>query len=268
MKRGKQIDTWFPLWIDKWIFGSTRHELIIQNDDGTIDDLRGIFLDLMALAKKDGGYIRANETTPYPHLQLAGMFCIPLLTLEKAIEVCLRYGKLTEPIPGIYYLKSDQVYSLTERHMRRVMSENPDMMSENPDARGEESREEKSKEEEKKVGRIQLILNESPKRWDGITEEDMELWARTYPGVDIRAALQEMIAFWDANRQNLRSDWKRTIVNRLHFLQDQSKPDGGFKRPGYQVSQVGSTPADKDAAVRRAVERNRKNFPELEEEGK
>ncbi|MEN6492605.1 MAG: conserved phage C-terminal domain-containing protein [Rectinema sp.] len=120
MKRGKRIDPWFPLWIDKWIFGSTRHELIVKNDDGSVNDLRGVFIDLASLAKKDDGFIRANEKTPYPVEQLAGMFCVPVEQIKLAISKCLEHGKFSEPAPGIYYLNSNDTYSLTPRHVRRL----------------------------------------------------------------------------------------------------------------------------------------------------
>jgi uncharacterized phage protein (TIGR02220 family) len=130
MKRGKQIDTWFPLYIDKWLFGSTRHELIIHDGDTWID-LRGIFTDLLSLSRKDNGFIRANETTPYPISQLSGMFCVPENHLKKCIELCLKFGKLSEPIPGIFYIESTNNYALSERHKRRIseMSENSDIAS-------------------------------------------------------------------------------------------------------------------------------------------
>ena len=128
MKRGRIIDTWFPLWIDKWIFGSTRHELIVKQDDGTIVDLRGVFIDLVALAKKDDGYIRANDTTPYPLEQLAGLFCVPIEHLKLAISACITNGKLSEPTPGVYYLISNEIYELSGRHKRR-MSDSSDMTS-------------------------------------------------------------------------------------------------------------------------------------------
>lgn len=136
MRRGKSVDKWFPLWIDKWIFGSTRHELIIVDEKGEMIDLRGVFIDLLALAKKDEGYIRANEFTPYPKEQLAGLFCVPTEYLEKVIKICLQHEKLSEPSPGIFFVNSNDVYSLTERHVRRIstpkntMSVFPDMMSE------------------------------------------------------------------------------------------------------------------------------------------
>ena len=111
MKRGKDIDKWYPFWIDKWLFGSTRHELIIREGDA-VHDLRGIFIDLLTLSKKDQGFIRANETTPYPLEQLAGMFCVPLELLKRTIAICVVAGKLVESSPGIYYVASTGEYEL------------------------------------------------------------------------------------------------------------------------------------------------------------
>lgn len=133
MKRGKNIDSWYPLWIDKWIFGSTRHELILKTGNGSFVDLRGVFLDLVAIAKKDDGYIRANERTPYPMEQLSGMFCVPLDVLRQTIDICIKTGKLSEPSPGVYYLNSNEIYELSIRHKKR-MSDSADIASEISDA--------------------------------------------------------------------------------------------------------------------------------------
>ncbi len=145
MKRGKQIDAWYPFYIYKWLFGSTRHELIINRDWPTrwpalvplvpewmlkadFIDLRAIFTDLMTLAKTDGGYIRANESTPYPHSQLAGMWCVPLDCLNATIAICLHKDvhKLEEPTPGIYYLPSQEVYAFSDRYKRKIQAELPE----------------------------------------------------------------------------------------------------------------------------------------------
>jgi hypothetical protein len=175
MKRGKQIDAWYPFYIDKWLFGSTRHELVIG--PGWADrfpdlvplvpasiikrpftDLRGIFLDLMTLSKKDGGFIRANETTPYPLEQLAGMFCVPIDHVRARINICVnaKVGKLSEPSPGIYYLKSTETYALSDRWKREKnppkaeCSDNPEVPSEKAEPRLEENRKEKNRGEENK----------------------------------------------------------------------------------------------------------------------
>ncbi len=113
MKHGqKYSDAWYPLYIDRWIFGSTRHELIVCDERG-FRDLRGIWIDLLSLCQKDGGYIRANEVTPYPLAQLAGMFRVPLEELEETINICLRVRKLKEVSKGIYYVSSFGEYSLS-----------------------------------------------------------------------------------------------------------------------------------------------------------
>ncbi len=144
MKRGKQIDPWYPFFTDKWLFGSTRHELIISAKwaekypelvplvpesffQSQFTDLRGIYLDLLTLSKKDGGYIRANETTPYPLEQLAGMWCVPLEQLKATIAICLSetVGKLSEPSPGIYYITSTDDYALSRTTTRNAQAEGP-----------------------------------------------------------------------------------------------------------------------------------------------
>lgn len=141
MKRGKRVDPWYPFFIDKWLLGSTRLELIINKD--WVDrwpqlvplvpewilavpcwDLRGIFADLLTLSKKDGGYIRANERMGYPHAMLAGQLCVPIELLELTIKICLHkdIGKMSEPIRGVYYIESTDAYSFTDRYKRMVES--------------------------------------------------------------------------------------------------------------------------------------------------
>jgi hypothetical protein len=139
MKRGKEIDKWYPFYIDKWLFGSTRHELIIRPGwterwpkiaplipasilDQPYVDLRGIFADLMTLSKKDDGYIRANETTPYPLEQLAGTFYVPLEHLRATITICLHkdVAKIEERGAGIYYIKTTETYAFTDRYKRKI----------------------------------------------------------------------------------------------------------------------------------------------------
>jgi hypothetical protein len=139
MKRGKEIDKWYPFYIDKWLFGSTRHELIIRPGwaerwpkiaplipasilEQPYADLRGIFADLMTLSKKDDGYIRANETTPYPLEQLAGTFYVPLEHLRATITICLHkdVAKIEERGAGIYYIKTTETYGFTDRYKRKI----------------------------------------------------------------------------------------------------------------------------------------------------
>ena len=102
---------WIPLYVDKWLWGSTRIELG--------PDERGVWVDLMALAGKDDGYIRANEGVPYASQQLAGMLCISIELLERTIEKCKRVGKLIEHENHTLYITNWREYKLSKRHQRR-----------------------------------------------------------------------------------------------------------------------------------------------------
>jgi hypothetical protein len=120
MKRGKTF-LWIPLWVDKWLWGSTRHELA--------HDERAIFTDLLALAAKDDGWIRANPETPYPIEQLSGMLCAPVELVKRALAVCVKFEKLEEPIPGIYRVASWEGYQLTDRRKRDLEDTKPKSQS-------------------------------------------------------------------------------------------------------------------------------------------
>ena len=82
MMKKRKVDPWFPFGIDKWLFGSTRIELE--------PDERGVFVDLMALSKKDEGYIRANEGVPYLENQLCGLLNIKPELLNRTIKKCIK----------------------------------------------------------------------------------------------------------------------------------------------------------------------------------
>lgn len=108
----KQTQMWIPLYVDKWIFGSTRIELEPAE--------RGVFVDLMAFGAKDEGYIRANETTPYHHRQLSGLLNIPIELLDSTITKCLHFSKLEETSPGIYKLCNWEKFQLSDDYKYRI----------------------------------------------------------------------------------------------------------------------------------------------------
>jgi hypothetical protein len=111
--KDKHTQTWIPLYVDKWIFGSTRIELEPAE--------RAVFIDLMVLGAKDEGYIRANETTPFLEVQLAGLLNIPLALLQSTLSKCIQYGKLDEgPEYGIYRLCNWNKYQLSEDYKYRI----------------------------------------------------------------------------------------------------------------------------------------------------
>ncbi len=116
---------WFPWWPEKWLWGTIRIECTPAE--------RGIWVDLLSLASKDDGHIRANEETPYPIKQLAGMLIIPEKELDAAIKKFIKMGKLTETKTGTLYVTKWDKYQFSERHKRRIEegeSEKEDIVSE------------------------------------------------------------------------------------------------------------------------------------------
>lgn len=113
MKRGRSYD-WIPLWVKKWLWGSTRHEL--KHDE------RAIFIDLLALASQDDGYIRASETIPYPLYQLAGMLQAEPELVQRTIDKCLREDikKLERKENGTLYIINWEEYCLAPGYKRAV----------------------------------------------------------------------------------------------------------------------------------------------------
>lgn len=144
MKKRK-VDPWFPFWIDKWLFGSTRIELA--------PDERSVFVDLISLSKKDDGYVRANEGVPYLDTQLCGLLNVSTELFHRTVEMCIKYGKTKRLKDGTLYMTSHDIYKLSERQERRIekeMSEESDTMSEKPDAILYNNKENKSKENNNK----------------------------------------------------------------------------------------------------------------------
>ncbi len=129
MKKRVPDKFWFPWWPDKWIFGSVRIEFTPAE--------RGIWVDMLSLASKDDGHIRANEETPYPLQQLAGMLIIPEKELDAAINKFIKHKKLTKLKSGTLYVTKWEKYQFSERHKRRVegeMSAETDTMANDKDA--------------------------------------------------------------------------------------------------------------------------------------
>lgn len=100
---------WIPIWVDKWLLGSTRIELQPAE--------RSVWIDLLVLAAKDNGHIRANKNAPYAVKQLAGFLCVPEELLSKTIERCIEVKKLKRLKDGTLYIKSWSDYSFTDRYI-------------------------------------------------------------------------------------------------------------------------------------------------------
>jgi hypothetical protein len=103
---------WIPLWVDKWIFGSTRIELA--------PDERSVWLDLLLLASRNEGHIRANEGVPYLNSQLAGLLVVSEELLMRTIDKCIQYGKVERMDDNTLFVVKWRDYQLSKRHQRRI----------------------------------------------------------------------------------------------------------------------------------------------------
>lgn len=146
MAEYKKPNPWIPFWIDKWLFGSTRIELL--------PDERSVWLDLLALASKNSGYIRANDTTPYPISQLAGLLIITEELLNRTIEKCIQYDKIIKNPDGTLKIPSWGTYQLSPRQKRRYSktskkaSAKEDTVSKKKDAKNKRKKNKVNKKKE------------------------------------------------------------------------------------------------------------------------
>ena len=145
-------DDWFPFWIDKWLLGSTRDELTIEQC--------AVWVDFLALSYKDEGYIRANEGIPYPIKRLSGLLNRPIKLIQQTIDRCLepKINKLRLESNGTLYVISHPEYELSKRHKRRLMEDDVrqkghDIQKTDAKSREEKSREEKNRIEKRRVDR-------------------------------------------------------------------------------------------------------------------
>lgn len=118
----KESLIWVPLWVDKWIFGSTRIELSHEQ--------RAIWIDFLALAAKDDGYIRANKETAYPLEQLAGLLCVEIDAFKAAIARFIETKKIKIEENGAIYLVNWDEYRFSERYRQRISADHDKMLKE------------------------------------------------------------------------------------------------------------------------------------------
>lgn len=204
-------DDWFPFWIDKWLLGSTRDELTIEQC--------AVWVDFLALSYKDEGYIRANEGSPYPIKRLSGLLNRPVKLIQQTIDRCLeeKINKLRLEPDGTLYVISHPEYELSKRHKRRFKEEDvlqnghgvrkKDKVRPQTDAksRGEESREDKrrvekmvniSLEEELEIKKeLKTVKGLGPTK-HGMLIAYLRKLSIEFPDVDYVYEIKKKVAWW------------------------------------------------------------------------
>ncbi len=150
-------DDWFPFWIDKWLLGSTRDELTIEQC--------AVWVDFLALSYKDEGYIRANEGIPYPIKRLSGLLNRPIKLIQQTIDRCLepKINKLRLESNGTLYVISHPEYELSKRHKRRLMENDVRQKGHDVQKTDAKSREEKSREEKNRIEKRRIDRDKKKK---------------------------------------------------------------------------------------------------------
>ncbi|HDQ03502.1 MAG TPA: hypothetical protein ENN23_02885 [Deltaproteobacteria bacterium] len=253
---------WFPFWVDKWIFGSMRIEF------NPVE--RAIWVDLLALAAKDDGFIRANEETPYPPEQLAGLLVYDITDFKTAIENFVEKNKIKRDKNGILYITNWNKYKLANSYKRilkhrkvllgetesvtsetesvtseteSVTSETESVTSETENVTQIKSNQIKSNHNNKKTTSSapndnnrskqsqKINFNFISKKWENITDEDLTFLSDSYPACDIKIELKKMAAWLVANPKKRKKDYRRFINNWLSRQQD-SGGTKGIKKSG------------------------------------
>jgi len=227
MKKRTSDKFWFPFWVDKWIFGSIRIECTTAE--------RGIWVDLLSLASKDDGHIRANEETPYPLQQLSGMLIIPEKELDAAISKFIKNKKLTRLKSGTLYVSKWDKYQFSDRHKRRVepgMSAKTDMASEKKDAiiynnkvnnktikNIKDSCVSKKKPQKKKPKKETVKIKKDGKEIEVSLCEAFEYWYKCYPKkVNPKVALDKFKA---RCRQSQFDEIDKGLTGYLNYIRNE-----------------------------------------------
>ena len=79
---------------------------------------RALWIDLLAVAAKDDGFIRANEETPYLSQQLAGMLVYEEKFFTETIEKFVEMGKIDRDENGILYICQWEKYATSSNYKR------------------------------------------------------------------------------------------------------------------------------------------------------
>jgi len=214
MKSKDDCLKWFPLWRDKWIFGSTRIEL--QHDE------RAIWVDFMALASMDSGFIRANTVTAYLVPQLAGLLCCKEELLLRSIKRFLETEKIKETDSGIYYLLNWQEFQLGGRQRRRIeahareISARADAMAGKSDAMSETAA----------LNIDKIRLDKSIKRiGQKNSPDDFSLFWSSYPK---KVKKQNALKQWEKIKEKPAIEMIIDALNKQITCREQLQQDGKF----------------------------------------
>ena len=219
-------DDWFPFWIDKWLLGSTRDELTIEQC--------AVWVDFLALSYKDEGYIRANEGIPYPIKRLSGLLNRPIKLIQQTIDRCLepKINKLRLESDGTLYVISHPEYELSKRHKRRLMEDDVRQKGHDDRQKDTKRRREKSRIDKNREDKEILNLLSKVKNYPLNKEKDLEFIKELkveFPDVAILEKVKQICANW-LDRPLLKKSRPRVQIRRWVSNEQKWQQEGDKER--------------------------------------
>lgn len=179
---------WIPLWIDPWLFGSTRIELTLPQ--------RAIWIDLLTLAGKDSGFIRANEGVAYPLGQLAGYLSVPVDILSETIDRLIETKKLTRLEDGTLFVTKWNDYQISAQYRRRISPPSHTLPSENNRVEYSKGKRKQCFSERKHSFQKEKLTDSLPPKTENEEIEDSE-------GSESSPNSQSLHSFIDEDREHI-----------------------------------------------------------------
>ena len=100
---------WIKLWVAESLRGTTRFEFTAEE--------RGVWYDLLAMAGdcREDGFIAPGQDKGYPLEWIAGTLNIPLELLKRAIDKCVKSGRIEQTLKGLRVLNWGKYQSEYDR---------------------------------------------------------------------------------------------------------------------------------------------------------
>jgi len=243
LKKRVSDNIWFPFWIDKWLLGSIRIEFEPAE--------RSIWVDLLCMAAKDDGFIRANEEMPYPMEQLAGFLIVPVDLLRTFIDKAINKNKLTKLDNGTLYVTTWEKYQFTDRYKRMFRKSGTGVpkigsyiKSNHIKSNHNTTQHTSSSASLPPHKRISFDFEKG--EFVGIIEEDWKRWNERYPAIDVKTEIGALAEWLFTNPNKKKSNYARFIANNLSRKQE---------RGGSMVSRLQTRQEREDKRIQEWVDK-------------
>jgi len=256
--------SWIKIHCDKWLRGSIRQEPAF---------IRAIFVDLIAMAGDSAygneGIIKLAENVGFTDEVLAGIIKVTKKEWQTAkkslsdgpeprieiIELSSGYA-----IKIINWSKYQSEYNRQKSYRQSYKQRYNDYYQKGNKVEGEGEREgegdiEKKEniknintlalndadasnsEPMKRPEKVKINFDFSLRAWENITDEDIFIWEKAYPAVDITQELSKMADWLLSNPDRKKKNYRRFITNWLSRAQERGGSRGGKQMTASRVGE-------------------------------